>query len=169
MRNIWKAVENATNIAVIVFVCLAAVFFYRTYEDNRPEVPQTGATLPALAGYSWQSTSQSLVLALRKGCHFCEESMPFYRKLYDLEKSNSLKVKMVAVFPDTTQDAYEVLSTQSLPIPCIPKFSLSSLSVSGTPTLILVDQTGRVEKAWIGKLDSQGEENVLAAIQKPSP
>ncbi|MFZ3245213.1 MAG: redoxin family protein, partial [Candidatus Acidiferrales bacterium] len=126
------------------------------------------ATLPMLPGYGWQSNPQSLVLAIRKGCHFCEASMPFYRKLYDLEKSNALKAKMIAVLPDSATDAFEVLSTQNLPMPFISGANLSSLSVSGTPTLILVDRNGKVEKTWVGQLNSAGEESVLAATKNAS-
>lgn len=168
-RNIWKAVENATNVAVILAVCIAAVFLYRSYKNNQSEAPKVGATLPALPGYSWQSNAPSLVLALRKGCHFCEASMPFYRKLYELEKSKAFATEMVAVFPDSAQDTYDVLGTEKLPIPSVSQVNLSSLSVSGTPTLILVNSSGRVQKTWVGQLDSAGEESVLAAIKKASP
>jgi hypothetical protein len=169
MKNIWKAVENTTNIAVIVGICLAAAFFYGTYKNNQTQAPRIGATLPGLAGYTWQSNSHSLVLALRKGCHFCEESMPFYRELYDVEKSDASKVKTVAVFPDTADEVHEILRAQNLPVPSVSQVDLSTLSVSGTPTLILVDRNGKVEKTWVGKLDAQGEESVLALVKKLSP
>jgi len=168
-KNIWKAVERATNVAVILGVLLFGVLIYRNYRASRPDGPRTGTTLPALTGYNWQQNPRTLVLALRKGCHFCENSMPFYRKLYGLEKTGGLNAGMVAVFPDSAQDAYAILNTQRLPIPSVSQFNLSRLSVSGTPTLILVDKNGKVEKAWVGELDSAGETGVLSAVQTPSP
>lgn len=168
MKDLWKIIERITNIAVILGVCLAGVFFYRGYRNNQPEAPRIGATLPSLVGYSWQSNPQSLVLAIRKGCHFCEASMPFYKKLYDLEKRDGLRAKMVAVLPDTAADTHEVLGAQDLPVPSISGFDLLRLSVSGTPTLILVDENGKVEKTWVGQLDSQGEQSVLKAIESPT-
>lgn len=169
MKDIWKVVERATNVAVIVAICLVAVFFYNSYRSGQPDAPKIGATLPVLPSYSWQSNPQSLVLAIRKGCHFCEASMPFYRKLYDLEKSNALKVKMIAVLPDSATDALDLLSTQKLSMPFISGANLPTLlSVSGTPTLILVDRNGKVEKTWVGQLNSAGEESVLAATENAS-
>jgi redoxin len=169
MKNIWKVVENVTNIAVVVFVLLGGVFFYFTYKNNQPVgMLPIGASLPALTGYNWQSNSHSLVLVLRKDCHFCEESMPFYRKVYDLDKGDDLKVQMIAVFPDSAQEVNQVLHANNLPIPGISEFALSNLSVSGTPTLILVDRNGKIEKTWVGKLDSQGEKSVVAEMRKPA-
>lgn len=167
MSKLSKILETSTNIAVIVVFFIVAGFFFKMYIANRPQVPGVGEKLPEVAGYQWQSNPHSLLLVLRKGCHFCEESMPFYRNLYDLERANRLNAKMVAVFPDRREEVNEILRTQNLPISNVPQMNVASLKVSGTPTLILVDQNGKVEKTWVGKLDSVGEENVFAALRKP--
>ena len=39
-----------------------------------------------------------------------------------------------------------------------------NLDIEGTPTLILVDQDGRVESKWLGKLSPQREVEVFRAI-----
>jgi len=38
--------------------------------------------------------------------------------------------------------------------------------VSGTPTLLLVDNTGSVAEAWVGKLEPPQEEDVLTVLRK---
>lgn len=167
MSKLSKTLETITNIAVIIVFFILAGFFLKTYISNRPQVPSVGEKLPEVTGYQWQSNPHSLLLVLRKGCHFCEESMPFYRSLYDLERNNNLNAKMLAVFPDRAEEVNEILRTQNLPIPRMPQMNVSSLKVSGTPTLILVDQNGKVEKTWVGKLDSAGEQSVVAALRKP--
>jgi len=168
MGKTSKALETASNIAVIIMAIIFAIIYLpRSFENNQPQAPRVGETLPELKGYSWQSNPHTLVLVLRKGCHFCEESMPFYRALYDEEKDNGLTAKMIAVFPDLSEDVNRILLTQDLPIPGIPQIDPSSLQVSGTPTLILVDGSGKVERTWVGELDSAGEENVLKAVRKP--
>jgi hypothetical protein len=40
------------------------------------------------------------------------------------------------------------------------------LKVSGTPTLLLLDSKGRVERAWIGQLNPQGEKELIATVEK---
>jgi hypothetical protein len=43
---------------------------------------------------------------------------------------------------------------------------LSSIQVSGTPTLFLVDAKGSIEHSWIGELNPQGEKDVIATLEK---
>jgi hypothetical protein len=43
---------------------------------------------------------------------------------------------------------------------------LDSLKVTGTPTLLLLDSNGRVARAWVGQLTPQGEEELIAAVEK---
>jgi hypothetical protein len=118
--------------------------------------------LPALSGYSWQSSSRTIILVLRKGCHFCDDSMPFYRKLYQQTQTGHISAKMV--FPDSADDVGEVLRTQSLPIAAISRVSPATVKVVGTPTLILVDKNRRVEQAWVGQQNSAGENSILKEL-----
>ena len=37
---------------------------------------------------------------------------------------------------------------------------LETLNVTGTPTLLLLDDRGRVKQAWVGELSAQGEKEV---------
>jgi hypothetical protein len=41
---------------------------------------------------------------------------------------------------------------------------LDSIGVSGTPTLLLVDSNGKVQQAWVGKLDDQGQRQVQSYV-----
>ena len=41
---------------------------------------------------------------------------------------------------------------------------LNATGVSATPTLLLVDGHGKVEKAWIGKLDDVGQKQVQSQL-----
>jgi len=44
----------------------------------------------------------------------------------------------------------------------IPNYrSLADVNVSGTPTLLLIDQTGHVLRVWVGKLDENRERDVM--------
>ncbi len=93
--------------------------------------------------------------------------MPFYRKLADLEKSNQIDAHLIAVFPDDPAAVRQLVQTQQLAVEAFPGIELSQVKVEGTPTLLLVDQQGRVSKVWIGELAAAGEAEVIAAISKP--
>jgi thioredoxin-related protein len=54
-----------------------------------------------------------------------------------------------------------------LTIEVVPGIELAQVKVQATPTLILVDEQGRVSKVWMGELPAEEEAEVIAAISKP--
>jgi hypothetical protein len=42
---------------------------------------------------------------------------------------------------------------------------LMSVRASGTPTLIMLNRRGRIQKAWVGKLNAEGQAEVLSSLQ----
>ncbi len=164
-----EKLEVVTNIMVIAGVLVFGFVLYRSYTNHAgsaQEAPAVGTVLPALPGYGWDGRSQSLLLALRKGCHFCEDSMPFYRELLNAQKSDGSKARLVAVLPDTEMDATRLLHDAQLDVPTVAPFQLAQLHISGTPTVILVDGKGRVEKVWVGEQDAAGQQAIRDAIRK---
>lgn len=155
--------ETITNIVVLCVALLVGFRFLEATFFRHEVVPKAGQKVPDIAGYSW-SKGPTLVLALKKGCHFCEESMSFYRRLQALQQAGQLNVQMMAVFPDGPTDVTDIMESQKLSIRAFSAVHLDTLNVSGTPTLILVDQSGRVVKPWIGKQDQAGENDVIRAI-----
>jgi hypothetical protein len=169
MRN---KVEAAANVVVIMLaVVIGSVFLMDRFASPGPgpnEV-KAGDQFPGLHAYNWKAHERTLVLALRSGCHFCEASMPLYRKLAKLEQSNQIGgVHLIAVFPDDLAVVRHVVETQQLTIEVVAGFELGQVKVQATPTLMLVDEQGRVSKVWMGQLPAAEEAEVIAAISKPS-
>jgi hypothetical protein len=48
----------------------------------------------------------------------------------------------------------------------VKQATLSTIGVTGTPTLLLVDNTGTVANVWQGKLQPDQEGGVLAVLKK---
>jgi len=162
-----QKLEMAANIAVIIAVVYIGFNVLRarlsqpsTYQDG----PQVGEKLPVVPGYSWGGHSRTLVLALRNGCHYCEESAPFYKRLLAQVSTHSGPTSVIAVFPDDTNIARAVTASEGLSIPAVGGVPLQQIRVSGTPTLILVDGTGRVAGTWVGMLSPKKELEVFKAI-----
>ena len=163
-------IEVAANVAVIVLAVVIGSVFLKDRSGTPgpgPNEVKVGDQLPGLSAYNWKAHDRTLVLALRNGCHFCEASMPFYRRLAQLEQSNRIGVHLVAVFPDDPVVVRQVVETQQLTIEVVPGFELSQVKVQATPTLMLVDEQGRVSKVWMGQLPAAEEAEVIAAIGKP--
>jgi hypothetical protein len=51
-------------------------------------------------------------------------------------------------------------------VTAVPELSSSILNVTGTPTLILADSSGRVLDFWVGKLSREEEQQVIAAVER---
>src|SRR5713226_9594614 len=164
-------VEVAANVAVILLaVVIGSVFLMDRFAapGPGPNEVKAGDQLPGLHAYDWKAHDRTLVLALRNGCHFCEDSMPFYRRLAKLEQSNQIGgVHLVAVFPDDPAVVRQVVETQQLTIEVLPGIELGQVKVQATPTVMLVDEQGRVSKVWMGQLPAAEEAEVIAAISKP--
>jgi|HubBroStandDraft_6_1064221.scaffolds.fasta_scaffold357070_2 hypothetical protein len=86
-----------------------------------------------------------------------------------MEKGGQIKdFHIVAIFPDTSDVVKRTLQSEGLSFDAIPSVALSAFKVEGTPTAILVDQNGRVIKAWVGELSAAQQEVVLDTLQPSS-
>ncbi len=162
-----EKLEVVTNLVLISLACVIGYHFWqarRTAENPPPAWVKVGDQLPSLPAYDWKAHDRTLVLALRNGCRFCEESIPFYRKLAELEKSNQIAAHLITVFPDDLASVRQLVETQRLAVEAFPGIELSQVKVEGTPTLILVDRQGRVSRIWIGELAAAGQAEVVTAI-----
>lgn len=79
MKSIWKAVEKATNIAVILAVCVMAIWLYRTGAVS-PRLQRSGASFPCqvIAGnpvrIALSSSSEKDVIFAKRACRFIGNS-----------------------------------------------------------------------------------------------
>jgi len=115
-----------------------------------------------LDGVDWRG-HPSLLLALSVGCHFCTESADFYRKLAAECRKDGLHLS--AALPQPENESKSYLLNLGVHVDDVKQVSLSSLGVDGTPTLLLVDSSGIVKKAWVGKLQAEREQQVLGAVR----
>jgi hypothetical protein len=163
-----RLAEVCANVAIVTVCCLIVWTFYehKALGFRSPETNLQGVTEPSITGYSWSSHPETLLLAIRTGCRYCEQSFPFYKRLSDLQQGSHLKAHMVAVMPDYRAVGDSTLSSAGIKVDGVFGQPLDALSVSGTPTLLLLDAHGRVMRAWFGELTPRGEQDVLSAAQR---
>jgi hypothetical protein len=161
-----KKLEIAANVGIVlVAVLLGYVLLDRYVFHKAPAVRPSiavGETI-SLTGVDWQRNGRTLLLVLQKGCHYCTESAPFYQKLAR-QAEQSGKVHLIAVLPQPRKEADEYLGGIGLAIVDVREARLGAIKVRGTPTLLLVSNTGVVQKAWIGKLPADRESEVLQSF-----
>ncbi|HEX8565936.1 MAG TPA: hypothetical protein VF648_09725 [Pyrinomonadaceae bacterium] len=173
MNTIGKKIETVANIAVILVCLLLFGFLINKWFNSKQN--QSANSLPAeknipagtkinLPEIDWSKNGRTLLVVLQKGCRFCTESGGFYQRLVN-ETANYTDLKLVAILPQKQEDSKAYLSQLGVNINEIRQSTLSALGVAGTPTLILIDDQGKVVNSWVGRLPEIGEKSVLAALQ----
>lgn len=168
-----RVLQGVTNLAILI-VCILPGYTLATHRTvhfgrTSAEVEEgalVGQTLPSLPGYSWKTHQKTLVLAIREGCGFCEASMPFYKRLADEERNGKSRAHILAVMPDNELRGSAALKTAGVEIQAIFGQNLDALRVRGTPTILLLNANGGIERAWYGKLAHQRENEVSAVMER---
>jgi hypothetical protein len=165
-----KWLEIATNILVIGMAgALVFTFFhYRLapwQQTPQAALIQAGDTLKPVPGVSLAPAGDTLLLAIRNGCEYCENSMPFYKKLLELRAEGKISVPIFAVLPDSPDVAEKFVSSHGLSLPIMPGVSLTSLGVLGTPTMILASATRTVEHVWVGEQNSTQQTGLIKQLE----
>ena len=160
-----KYLDRIANIAIIlaVMVFLTLVIRGHLFQHTAPvQSPSAlvGKTIN-LAGVHFPTQRDSLVLGISTSCHFCNESMPFYKGLADQLQG---RLDLVAVLPQTQIEAENYVKAAGLSDARGVSSNLGSIGGYATPTLLLVDSTGKVKSEWGGKLDDAAQKKVLAAV-----
>lgn len=161
-----STLESLSNVAVIIAaVALVVVLARREWPSPQPGSVATlqGATIN-LASLTNAPAKRNFIMFVSEACHFCEQEMPFYRSLRDKLPN---RASLIAVFP-TGQPAPEgFLAERRVKVDrVVSSDTLSSAGVIATPTLLLVDERGKVRRAWIGaQTDSQHTEIVDSVVR----
>lgn len=172
-----KWFDIGTNFVVIAMAG-ALVFTFLHYRlapwqqtQAQPQAGiQAGATLKPIAGVRFAPAGDTLLLAIRNGCEYCEGSMPFYKKLLALKAAGKISVPIVAVLPDSPEVARKFVVSHGLSLPTAPGVGLVSLGVTGTPTMILANAKGTVQQVWVGEQQPAQQTAVIAALESlPRP
>lgn len=170
MEKFSKKTEFVANLLIIITAVLLIGITIHGYfgnsevSTNKPSVriqPTVGKKLN-LEKVNFAENPKTVVLALQTTCRFCNESAPFYKRL--LEETKGKNVKFIAVFPTSVEDSQKHLTQLGITGFEVQQAPISQLDASGTPTLILTNSRGEVEKFWVGKLPQDKESEAINSI-----
>jgi len=159
--SLYRRVELVTNVSIVIVVILLMTMAVRSFlpkhetAPQRPEPIQPGMKF-TLSGIDWSKRDTHIVLVLRKGCHFCTDSAPFYQRL-ERAVANRSDLDLIAALPQDAADARQYLNELELQIADVRQADLAATKVYATPTILLVDKTGAVTDLWRGKLPPDKE------------
>lgn len=152
-------------VAVVVLGVIGIRYtsFLGTPTDFRtPGAQAVGERLDSVTvGIDFGAGAKTLVMALDSDCVFCQQSMPFYRRLLEADRADTQIV--VATSPDD-RAIIDYLATERVNPDTVVFVEPGTLPVPGTPTLLLVDDQGLITHAWVGLLDDYREAEVISSI-----
>ena len=166
MSNTKGKLETLVNVSIVLAAAALCAVLAKQYlltgDAPRAGGPQVGSRVE-LAGADLSSDERALLLVLQKGCHYCTDSGPFYRRLARAASARGGRVKLVAVVPHDAEEGRRYLGDLGVPVERVVQARLGSLDVSGTPTLIMLER-GAVSDVWVGALPPEREAEVLAKL-----
>ncbi len=165
----FKKIELIANIAIILVAAILGYVLVRQFvfppapaPPAQIKQPEAGTKI-SLPDIDFSQKDKTIIVALKKGCHFCTESAPFYQRL--VQAAGEKGVRLIAAFPHSVEEGQGYLKELNVPITEMKQADFAALSVGGTPTVILADKNGEIIKAWLGKLSPEKETEVINSLQ----
>jgi len=161
-----KYIERVANLAIIVAVVVFLVVVVRgdllRRSSSGPAATRAliGSTV-RLPGVQFPAQRDSLLLGISATCHFCKASLPFYKQLAAQLQG---KVDVIAVLPQTQAEGESFIKDAGLNGVRVVSAKLGTIGVYGTPTVLLVDNNGKVKSAWVGQLDNARQQQLIGAV-----
>jgi hypothetical protein len=167
MKTKVEAIANVTVIVVALAVGYVVLGRY-VAAFRTPRSVAAGDRLATIPNLDWKQHRHTLVLALNTQCHFCEQSVPFYQRLAETQAPDGNDLEIVAVLPNDGEMVWQFMAKENLRIRSVAAVPLEKLRVYATPTVILVDKDGKVERSWVGMLTAQEEPDLLKVASDSS-
>ena len=171
MKHLDKISNIMIILAVIVFLGVTAhneLQQNETPQPRQPSLSQAFASPESLVGrrisvpgHILPQNRDSLVLVVSTTCHFCKDSLPFYKKLTQRLKG---RMNVVALLPQPVSEGESFLARAGVQADQVISASPVSVGTDATPTVLLLDGTGRVKRAWVGRLDRDGQVDLLNSV-----
>jgi len=167
-----RAKENVvTLLAILLAIALGKLTSSRLGEVGGSAHKDNTQADISVPGMSYQGARRTVLVFLRSDCAFCAASMPFYQRLTALEHGGRSELRVVALSTETAEQTSRYLADHHLVVDEVVSLTAYPTAVPGTPTVLVVDEGGRLLGRWLGKQSQAGEREVEAILRSglPSP
>jgi thiol-disulfide isomerase/thioredoxin len=163
--------EKITHISLIAVCCLAASVILHDQVAARSvpaagsavgDLPLDGSTV-TLKDISWTKSTQTVVLFMSAHCHWCQKSVPLYQAVSALHKTAG-GFQFVVVSNDPPGQTESFLKENSIEVDKVLSPVPGSLGIRGTPTILLVDQSGKVSFSHKGMMAKAIDDQFLKRL-----
>jgi hypothetical protein len=161
--------QTATHVFLIALCCLAGGLLieqrFFSESDSGLTVGKLVGREVKLPGADWQSAPVSVLLQISSTCHYCNESMPFYRQLMAARQSAPARVPVVVASADAVAVMQQHLVDEQVSVDKVLHSRLEGFGTV-TPTVYIVDSKGMVKRVFVGELDSSGQKELLSIVER---
>lgn len=168
-RSLWRLYRlEAMSSTVVLIICAAlfSVVFGRVHPTSaRPQGLQPGAKAESLQNYDWSVHPGTILLAIKVGCQFCENNLPFYQRLITDQKSGRLRPHLLILFPDTPAQISRSYGDLFSSADHRTSVDFVRHTINVTPTLALVDRHGILRQIWFGSLAPDQQTAFLQQVE----
>jgi hypothetical protein len=161
--------KTATATLVVSFLLLVGITTRSFVLSRRPDpatVPlvKIGETVK-LPGFSPGSAKLTFVMVLSSQCTYCLHDLPFYKQLSAMRASSGGALRLIAVLPEKTDSGTAFLGSSGVSTDNVLSMAPLELGVKLIPTLLLLDENGKLKRYWAGEMNQQRQQEVLAVLQ----
>jgi hypothetical protein len=158
--------QRVFYVCLLFLAGLTFVVFRIPFRGRSSEVSPKTFQIPVLKPpYDWSKRSPTAVIAIRDGCHFCEDSAPFYRHLVTMEQQGEIKAHIIFVLPDDQSIGKLDIPKNAADSQVFYNVALKSFGILGTPTILLVSNSGQIVRAWQGELTLHEENRAISSLK----
>jgi hypothetical protein len=167
--TIIKAVTLGACLAITVDSALrAATGAHRRSLLVRPEDPPGPAATRPIAhtalGIDYSTTRKTVLLVVDSSCDLSAKSMPFYQRLIEATERAESGARVVATSIESRDTVTAFLARHGVRPNMVATLPVLKNSVQRTPTILVVDSRGTLQRRWVGLLSKSEEDAVIASI-----
>lgn len=96
------------------------------------------------------------MVAVASDCRHCQASAGYLR---EMAGSRAGRFKLILI-GRSERDVRSFLTQNDLAVDAVVGADLRALGIWATPTYLVVDQNGQVQRSWVGKLSPEDELNL---------
>src|SRR5581483_489268 len=125
---------------------------------------EAGAMFPKLPTITYGEHHVTVAIFLNTRCIACRQSAADYAALGELASNTGNGMVLVcAVFGGESDIA---IADAGFRLPMVQVRDFREYGISGTPTVVAIDSTGKVRDFWIGKLSEGAKANLMRLIKE---
>lgn len=159
-----KEFLDYTSSVAVIGVCLliGGSFINDRFLVPRPKPVQglrTGQVFPAIKGINYADKKLTMLFFANTQCAACLQSVPDIKKVAGVVEGTR-RAQAFGVFSES-QSQLAAHRELGFALPSVTVQSFAPYSVAATPTTIVVNQEGRIQNIWIGRMETGTLERLL--------